>query len=341
MSSDLHVWLPSIRAGSGADVFVERLAASLTRAGVRTTVTWFKHRTELLPDVLRLHAIPSNVSVIHANTVLAFACRRSGIPLIATEHHYIFDPAYRPYKSFLQNVYHTLWQKRFFKKSYAVADAITTDSHFTAEVLRSVAGIAVTQTIPLWVDYSVFSPGAGGKIRTGENGLFRLLFVGNASRRKGADVILPLAERLGNQFEIRCTAGLRQSGTLEQATNVKVLGRLTEQQLVDEYRQCDAVLVPSRYEGFGYAALEAMACAKPVVGFRCGAIAEVVEEGRTALLVDVDDIEGLATRCRQLAADPSLCTALGEAGRQHAEQTYSEAAAIAAYVTLYEKLLSK
>ncbi|MGH8146231.1 MAG: glycosyltransferase family 4 protein [Rhodanobacteraceae bacterium] len=334
---DLSVWFPAARAGSGADVFTERLAAALTRRGVRAIISWFPHWSEITPDLFRLASAPAGTNVIHANSAYAFAFRRRGTPLVVTEHHYVLDPAYARYKSVAQHMYHRMLLDGYLHRSYASADAITTDSRFTAGVLEHAAGVATARVIPLWVDYDKFSP---GEVEAKPHRPFRLLFVGNASRRKGADVIPVLARRLGSDFEIRCTAGLRAGQQDGMGSNVSLLGRLTQEHLIQEYRDCDALLMPSRYEGFGYSALEAMACGKPVVGFRCGAVEEVVAEGETGLLCNIDDLEALETDCRKLALDRSMAASLGRAGRVRAVAKFSEAQAVDAYMAVYQSLLA-
>ena len=338
--SDVHkptVWLPTVRAGSGADVFTLRLAVALHRRGVSATITWFPHWCEFTPDLLRTVHPPAGTNVIHANSAYAFAFRRRGIPLVATEHHYVLDPAYRPYKSMAQHIYHRAVIGPYLRRSHTCADAVTTDSRFTADVLMRVAGVKAARTTPLWVDCDKFSP---AHVVSKSDNRFRLLFVGNASRRKGADVIPLLGHRLGAGFEIRCTSGLRTDRRGGNGDNITLLGRLTEDQLIQEYRACDAVLVPSRYEGFGYTALEAMACGKPVVGFRCGAVDEVVVEGETGLLCDIDDLGALETSCRRLAQDRSGAVQFGRAGRARAITIFTENRAADAYIALYQSLLA-
>lgn len=339
-SRPLKIWFPAVRAGSGADVFVERLAEALAQAGHEPVVQWFPHRYELMPWWLERVPAPNGIDIVHANSWQAFAFKRDGIPLVVTEHHYVLDPAFRPYKSASQHFYHRTLINRWLSRSFAAADAVTTDSQFTAKVLSHHAGIEVSQVIPLWVDYELFSPARTPTTR-GDDWIFRLLFVGNGSRRKGADVILPLAARLGAGFEIRCTAGLRDTSGIGARPNVHILGRRSPQELIDEYRYCDAVLVPSRYEGFGYAALEAMACAKPVVAFRCGAVDEVVVDGETALQGSIDDLDTLAAHCKRLADDREFRRTLGRNGRHRAVSVFAEDRAVDAYVKLYRSLATE
>lgn len=336
----MRIWFPAVRAESGADVFVERLAEALKCVGHEPIVQWFDHHYELMPWRLEKFPPPEGVDIVHANSWQAFAFKRRGIPLVVTEHHYVLDPNFRRYKSSLQHLYHRTMIGSFMRRSFEVADKIATDSQFTAQVLSGCAGVSVANVVPLWVDYEKFSP-REPLLGSASDGVFRLLYVGNASRRKGADVIPELADRLGSGFEIRCTAGLRDTKGINVSANIKILGRRSQDELIEEYRQCDAVLVPSRYEGFGYAALEAMACAKPVVGFSCGAVDEVVENGETALLCPIDDIDTLTAHCRRLANNREFGLALGINGRKRAVSVFAEEIAVNAYLAMYESIAGR
>lgn len=330
----LRVWLPALRVGSGSDVFVERLASALERAGHEPVVTWYSRQFEFAPVLLGPKAAPSGIDVVHANAAQAFAFKRPGVPLVATELHYILDPAFRPFKSGLQDVYHRYVIGPNLRRSFQRANSITAISRFTAGAISAAPGVSLpVRVTPLWVDLDLFSPAdpAGG--HAGQP--FRLFFVGNASSRKGADVMARLADRLGPAFEVHCTSGLREVAASSLPSNVVVLGRLDEAGLVQEYRNCDAALVPSRYEGFGYSALEAMACARPVVGFSSGAISELVVDGESGLLAEVGDIDGLESHCRRLAGDAALCRRLGNAGRLRAESAYSETVGVEGFVSAY------
>ena len=333
----MKIWLPSIRAGSGADVFVERLAEGLRSQDVEAVVSWFDHRYELMPWRLKAVPLPDGVNLVHANSWTAFAFHRKGVPLVVTEHHCVFDPAYAPYRSLAQRCYHECLVKRWERQSFDCADAVVTPSAFTANVLSTVMHVPDVQVIPNWVDLNRFSP-AKISNREDDAAVFALLFVGNASLRKGADVLPRLAHALGDGFELRCTGGLR--GGQYSSSNIVPLGHLSDEQLLNEYRQCDAFVFPSRYEGFGYAPLEAMACGRPVVAFACGALQELMQHDEQGMLVPVDDVAAMAAAIRQLRDDASLRDAMGQAARKRAEQ-YSASVAIKRYMDLYQSLVSK
>lgn len=97
----------------------------------------------------------------------------------------------------------------------------------------------------------------------------------------------------------------------------------------------DVIVAPSRWEGLPLAVIEALAAARPVVATRVIGLAELIEDGRSGLLVDDDDAPALATAVRAVLADPALAARLGDGGRQTAER-YSEQAMIDAYMTVYD-----
>jgi glycosyltransferase involved in cell wall biosynthesis len=118
-----------------------------------------------------------------------------------------------------------------------------------------------------------------------------------------------------------------------------VLPKCEPERMPAVYRSVDAVLVPARYEAFGYVALEAMACGLPVIGFNASGVAEVCRDGETALLAPVDDIEMLEQLTRQLAADPELRERLGQSGRFRAVQCFDEEQAIRKYLDIYRQVM--
>lgn len=331
----LRIWLPAVKSSSGADVFVNRLAEGLERNGHEPIVQWFPHNLELTPCRLKGAREPRGVDIIHAGTWQGFAFKRKGIPLVITEHHDVMDPSYAPYKTISQNVYHRSLVDRWMRRSFLAANIVTAVSEFTAGVLRETRGISCV-AVPNWVDINRFSP-APDK-RSTRRDKFKLLFVGNSSRRKGADVLPALADSLGERFVISCTGGLRKSGP--GGRNIEYLGSLSTEALIDAYRDSDAVLVPSRYEGFGYSAAEAMACAKPVVGFRCGALQELIRPIEDCTLCEIDDVDGLANTCRALERDPEWAARIGNKGREIIVDHYTENIAVARYLSLYDSMLA-
>jgi len=84
------------------------------------------------------------------------------------------------------------------------------------------------------------------------------------------------------------------------------------------YSAADVLLMPSRSESFGLAALEAQACSVPVVAASVGGLRHVVEDGVTGFLVEGHEPSLYAERLLQILGDPALAGELGRAGRGRA-----------------------
>ncbi len=331
----MRVWLPALRAHSGVDVFVRRLARALERAGAQATITWFPSHAELLPFLLGHTAPPPGTRIVHANSWLGHAFRRDGLPLVVTQHSAsVRDRDWTRHASLAQRAYYALLVRRWEARSLAAAAAVTAVSRHVRESLERAYGATQARVIPHWVDTTTFTPVAGPRAP----GPFRLLFVGNLTRRKGADVMLETARRLGPAFELRFV-GLRQGPRAGLPGNVRYSPPVaTEEAMADLYRWCDVLLVTSRSEGFGYAPLEALACARPVVASRAGALPEVIRDGETGLLCDPGDVDAFVRACRALATDAARLRRMGEAARQDATTRFSESAAASAYLDVYRSV---
>jgi len=96
----------------------------------------------------------------------------------------------------------------------------------------------------------------------------------------------------------------------------------------------DVVVIPSESEGLPLAALEALAASRPIVATAVRGLRELLDDGRTALLVPPGDAEALAAAVRRVLDDPDLARSLGEAGLQEAAR-YTENGMVEAYFRLY------
>jgi len=150
----------------------------------------------------------------------------------------------------------------------------------------------------------------------------KVLFVGRLDRQKGVDVLLQAARPLGARLSLRIVGEQVLSGSLqpivEEAlggalSHVEFLGWQDRDGVAAQINACDVVVMPSRWEGFGLVAVEAMRAAKPVVASAVGGLADIVQDGVTGRLVPPDDPQALAAAL--LRDTPAALRRMGEAGR--------------------------
>jgi glycosyltransferase involved in cell wall biosynthesis len=333
------VWLPAIAAGSGADVYTEMLCDLLNRSGVRARIDWLDRRSEFLPWAFARPPAPAGADLAHVNSCLHRRFIPAGLRWVATVHHVVHDPAFALYKGHWQALYHRVWVLPLERRILRGAARVVAVSDFTSKQVASVFGIRTVDVIPNWVDSRLFHPGGDG--RTAPHTPFRLLFVGNPSRRKGADLLPRIAAQLGRGFELRFTGGLRRlQGAGRLPGNMTPIGPIGGREgMAQIYREHDALIFPSRLEGFGLAAAEAQACGLPVVATRGSALPEVVQDGVGGLLCPQDDVGAFAAACRLLAQDHGLWRRLRVDARAWALERLSEAGRAAAYAECYRKAL--
>lgn len=174
-----------------------------------------------------------------------------------------------------------------------------------------------------------------------------ILYVGRFEHRKGVDTLLDaIPAVLAARPRARLTLVGAHDGNPVWPTfrarhpdladhRVRALGRVTDDTLLPLYANCSVFVAPSRYESFGLIYVEAMRHAKPVVGCRVGGVPDVVDDGRTGLLVPADDPPALADALLRLLADPALRARLGRAGREDFLHRFSARRLAVASAELY------
>ncbi|KQS68294.1 glycogen synthase [Modestobacter sp. Leaf380] len=185
------------------------------------------------------------------------------------------------------------------------------------------------------------------------------LFVGRITRQKGLVHLLAAAEQLPPEAGLVLCAGAADTPAERQQVAdavaelqarrsgvVWIEEMLPKEKLVPLITGATVFVVPSVYEPLGIVNLEAAACGTAVVASAVGGIPEVVDDGRTGLLVPYDEADpaafaaGLAARMAELLADPDRAAAMGRAGRERVLAEFGWPAIARQTVEVYERVLA-
>jgi D-inositol-3-phosphate glycosyltransferase len=175
-----------------------------------------------------------------------------------------------------------------------------------------------------------------------------LLFVGRFDPMKGLDALLRGLSRVKSQLprgtRLVVAGGDGRGGSTYRALAselgvsnlVEFCGLVPPDRLPMFYSAADLCVVPSVYESFGMAAVEAMACATPVVAFRVGALATTVIDGCSGILVEPQNIAALGGAIVHALTDCNL-SELGRRARFHV-QRFSWQRSVTATTALYTQV---
>ena len=178
------------------------------------------------------------------------------------------------------------------------------------------------------------------------------------TRQKGLQHLLRAALQVDPAYQLVVCAGAPDTPELaaevgELADRVRtqrgglvwIEGILPRLQVIHLLSAATVFVCPSIYEPFGLVNLEAMACETAVVASRVGGIPEIVVDGQTGLLVDLDESApaafeaGLADGIAGLLAEPERAARMGEAGRRRVLDRFSWPTIADRTVELYQSLL--
>jgi len=159
-----------------------------------------------------------------------------------------------------------------------------------------------------------------------------VLFVGRITDQKGIFHLLEAARALPAGVQVVLCASAPDTPEIEERLrravagqpNVKWINEMVPVPVVTQlYSHAAVFCCPSVYEPFGLINLEAMACETPVVASGVGGILEVVEDGKTGLLVPPAQPAALAEALRRVLGNPDRARDMGKAGRRRVEEKFA------------------
>lgn len=175
------------------------------------------------------------------------------------------------------------------------------------------------KVMPNWINLERFQPTAGHP-QGDHNRVKTLLFVHWLSKRKGADMIVPIIKHLVSDFNssipdfklLVVGDGPHKEKLLEEVTEnnlekfIEIVGSIPNQEIINYYNKTDIFIMPSMEEGFPHVLLEAMACGVPYVASDVGAVREMSPETAQRFLVKPGDVEMFAHKIETLFSDEKI-----------------------------------
>ena len=227
------------------------------------------------------------------------------------------------------------------RAAYHAAHRVVANSPAAAKQLAAEGlGAERVRIIPNGLDLDRFPPFVhGGRIRT-------LVTVANLREEKSHDVLLSAFARVlsaadaPHELVLKIVGDGPQRGALErQAATLGISGRVEflghREDVPEILASSDVFVLPSRSEAFPNSAIEAMAAGLPVVASAVGGLLDLIEDGRTGLLVPARNADALSAAIERLLAQPTLAAALGASARRHVRERYSFDRMIASFEALY------
>jgi glycosyltransferase involved in cell wall biosynthesis len=268
--------------------------------------------------------------LVHDNQSLGYGLlglQKLGFPLIATIHHPITVDR-RLEMSHAETRYKRMTLRRWYaftRMQTAVASrierVITVSENSFADIHRDhKVPEERMHIVPVGVDPELFRPIASVERRKGH-----LITTASADvAMKGLSYLLEALAKLRTERPVRLTVvgSARPGGPAEAALDrlslrdaVRFTGSVPEAELIELLQRAWVVAIPSLYEGFSLPAIEAMACATPLVTTDAGALPEVVGT-RAGLRVRAGDVGELTAALKLVLDSPALAEQLGRAGRR-------------------------
>lgn len=289
-------------------------------------------------DLLHLHyAVPHAMAAQLARA----AWQGAFPPTIASLHgtdasEIAADPLYQP----------------LFRTALAGVDAVTAPSLALAQLAQSHLGLTHLPAVRHnFVDLQHFAP-AQPRDRRQLDGYFAvhdgspvLLHISNFRPVKQTPLLIEQFAKLAARMPCRLLLvgeGPDLPQVLDQIQQLGVQDRVTclapRGDCLPLLQHADVFVLPSRSEGFGLAALEAMACATPVVATAVGGVPEVVADGTAGLLVDPHRRDALAQALEKILSDSGLWQQLSQGARQVAQREFGRDQGVQRWLDLYASL---
>ena len=344
----------------------------MTRLSAAGATIWSQESREKLRRIIRVSR--PDVAHFHNTFLLVspsayYACQEAGVPVVQTLHNYrLLCPSATFFrdgcvcedcmgKAFpWPGIVHGCWRgsrtqtavvasmltlHRLLRTCREQVDLYIALTDFSREKYIK-AGIPPAKIIvkPNFIDTDEFRGNSG-------RSTYRYaLFVGRLSRVKGVEMLLEAWKRIGQRLPLVIVGdGPMAREVEEQAasrTGVEWVGCINREKVIARMKQAELLVFPSVwFEGFPMTMVEAFSVGLPVIASRIGAIAEIVDHGRTGLHFEPGNSEDLAAKVEWLLDHPEELSRMRRAARAEYKAKYTAEKNYEILMGIYETAIER
>jgi glycosyltransferase involved in cell wall biosynthesis len=216
------------------------------------------------------------------------------------------------------------------------------DVYRRSGLLAGVRPVRVVYSIPPLRPPSAPAEVEALRRRLGLAGERVVLYVGKFSPGKGTADLVVAAEKVAASLPRVLFLFVGEGDLGAESPRIRRLGPLPNPDVLALYPAADLVVVPSVIpDALSRVILEAMAAGRPVIGTRVGGTPELVLDGKTGLLVERSDPDGLADAIVSLLKDPGLRSSMSMAALCHLQERFGVDASVDRLLELYAELTAR
>lgn len=236
----------------------------------------------------------------------------------------------------------TAINKHILIKSCRNSSLILANSNYTKNLLEGfgvcTSKVFVTACGVDWQKFSGAPTTQKARAKLGFSGRRIVFSLGRLDRRKGFNTVVKCMPNIRKKIPdvLYVIAGQGPMSVrleklvdeLDLHDSVRLVGRISDEDVVNYMAACDVFAMPNRketdgtVEGFGIVFLEANCCCKPVIAGRSGGAVDAVEHNRTGLLVDPYSQQSIEDAIETLLTNPQLAMKMGQQGRERVEKDF-------------------
>lgn len=340
-----------------AHTYLARLTGRTGCFSVLATHRLLKKLDRFSPDVIHLH----NVHGWFVNLPMLFRyIKKQNIPVVWTLHDcWSFTgqcphfesigcerwktgcggcDAYHSYPETLFDCSMAMYKKKKVWFTGVNNLTVVTPSAWLADLAReSFLGQYPVEVIHNGVDLAVFQPKTGD-FRARQDLQDKKLVLGVSygwDNRKGLDVFLELAERLGEDYRVILVGTNEELNSMLPSNVIAIHRTQDRQELAEIYSAADVFANPTREDTFPTVNMEALACGTPVVTFRTGGSPEIPDETCGAV-VEKNDVEAFVQQIQRICEQKPYST---EACRFRAQTYFDREKCLQKYLDLYRRIV--